>query len=259
MLESNLWGRIPDALRSRGATVLFGNQDSLGTVRSNADQLEDALREALALSGAPQVHVVAHSKGGLDARCLAHRASMAGRIASITTLATPHGGLHTCNRLLQLPAPVLESAAAALDGAARLSGDKRPDLLGVLSDLSATCAPLFDEAFPDVPGIAYRSYGVAPQPVRRLPNGIWAHWFIGRYDGENDGLVPLRSTEREPWTVIEAAEGAPGLNHEDVIDQRRKNIPVTVPGGRRFETIVGFHVELAEELASGEGRRASGS
>lgn len=259
MLESNLWGRIPDALRSRGATVLFGNQDALGAVRSNADQLESALREALALSGAPQVHVVAHSKGGLDARCLAHRASAAGRIASITTLATPHGGLRTCDRLLELPAPALKVVAATLDGIARLGGDEHADLVGVLNDLSASRASVFDEAFPDVPGIAYRSYGVAQQPVRRLPNGVWAHWLIERGDGENDGLVPLRSTEREPWAVIGAAEGAPGLNHEDVIDQRRKDVPVTVSDGRRFETIVGFHLELAEELASAEVRRASGS
>ena len=64
----NYWGRIPEALEKNGAEVYYGRQDSNGSIESNAEQLKISLDVALEKSGAEKVNIIAHSKGGLEAR-----------------------------------------------------------------------------------------------------------------------------------------------------------------------------------------------
>ena len=220
-IESNLWGRIPQEIRRRGGIAMFGNQDSLGSVQSNVYQLERTLDMAFKLTEAPKVHIIAHSKGGLDARCLAHRPSMRGRIASITTFATPHGGLRTADHFLGMSSSCLERIASPINWKATKNGD-----------------------------IAYRTFGAVEQPRHRSPKGAWMHWMVKRYDGENDGLVPASSTKRDPWQELRVPEGEPGLNHNDVIDQRKRDTPIITGDGRTWSSIVEFHMSLAEDLAA---------
>ncbi|CAK7015921.1 MAG: hypothetical protein PEGG_00648 [Paraeggerthella hongkongensis] len=249
-IESNLWGRIPQEIRRRGGIAMFGNQDSLGSVQSNVYQLERTLDMAFKLTEAPKVHIIAHSKGGLDARCLAHRPSMRGRIASITTFATPHGGLRTADHFLGMSSSCLERIASPINWKATKNGDMYADCIGVLHDLSTEGAARFNEAYPDLPDIAYRTFGVVEQPRHRSPKGAWMHWMVKRYDGENDGLVPASSTKRDPWQELRVPEGEPGLNHNDVIDQRKRDTPIITGDGRTWSSIVEFHMSLAEDLAA---------
>src|SRR5512133_3396773 len=51
-----------------------------------------ALATAVLALDAPRVNIVAHSMGGLDARYLAAKLSLAGKVASIVTVGTPHRG-----------------------------------------------------------------------------------------------------------------------------------------------------------------------
>lgn len=248
-IQSNLWGRIPQAVRSRGGTVLFGNQDSLGTVQSNVYQLEQTMEMIFKLVDTEKVHLIAHSKGGLDARCLAHRPGMAGRIASITTFATPHGGLRTADHFLDMGAKRLDKIASPINWKATKNGDMYADCIGVLNDLSTRNMERFNKAYPDVPGIVYRAYGAAPQKRHRSPKGAWMHWIVQCHDGDNDGLVPAWSTKRAPWEEVRVADGAPGLNHNDIIDQRKRDTPVIVSDGRQLASIVDVHLELVEQLA----------
>ena len=62
--------------------------DPLGTIAERAQQLKEQL---LAL-GHEKVNLVCHSMGGLDSRYMVTHLGMADRVASITTVATPHHG-----------------------------------------------------------------------------------------------------------------------------------------------------------------------
>lgn len=64
------WGRIPELLRRRGAAVYFGHQDGWATVEENARYLARRVDEILAETGSEKLNLIAHSKGGLDARYL---------------------------------------------------------------------------------------------------------------------------------------------------------------------------------------------
>ena len=65
------WGRIPRVLKEHGADVFFGEQDSWGSVETNAHALCERIDAVLAKTGAKKVNLIAHSKGGVEARMAA--------------------------------------------------------------------------------------------------------------------------------------------------------------------------------------------
>lgn len=94
-LEQCYWRRIPDYLRQRGAVVEFGFQDSWATVEQNAAMLATRIAWVCREYGCEKVNLIAHSKGGLDARYAISALGMEGQVASLTTLSTPHHGSRT--------------------------------------------------------------------------------------------------------------------------------------------------------------------
>lgn len=62
--------------------------DPFGTIANRAQQLKDQLLDL----GHEKVNLVCHSMGGLDARYMVTHLGMADRVASITTVGTPHHG-----------------------------------------------------------------------------------------------------------------------------------------------------------------------
>src|SRR6185503_17977676 len=83
---------IKSHLESRGFQVFHPNQDFAGPVSLRAEQLRDRVNEVLAATGAQKVHIIAHSMGGLDARHMIVDKGMAGKVASLVTIGTPHLG-----------------------------------------------------------------------------------------------------------------------------------------------------------------------
>ena len=66
----NYWGRIPKLLEEKGCAVFYGKQDSSGTIEDNALFLKERIEEILRETDAKKVNLIAHSKGGLEARYL---------------------------------------------------------------------------------------------------------------------------------------------------------------------------------------------
>ena len=107
----NYWGRIPAALEKWGATIFYGHQDSWANIEYNADILKNNLTQILAESNCEKVNIIAHSKGGLEARYMISSLGMADYVASLTTVATPHHGSKTMDLLLRLPNWIYRTAA----------------------------------------------------------------------------------------------------------------------------------------------------
>ncbi len=81
----------------------------------------------------------------------------------------------------------------------------------------------------DLPGIEYRSYAFVPREVglqKLNPRSL----FIKFFDGDNDGIVPLRSTEATNWTIVRGQRGV-RMTHDDSYDLNQKNIELTMPDG----------------------------
>ena len=95
------WGRIPDALRKEGCKVFFGNQDGNATVEQNGRLLAQRIKAILKKTGAEKMNLIAHSKGGMEARYAISALGMDRFVASLTTIATPHNGSRTMDFLMK--------------------------------------------------------------------------------------------------------------------------------------------------------------
>jgi pimeloyl-ACP methyl ester carboxylesterase len=84
---------IVPLLSGRGFAAFTPVVPPIGSSSDRADVLAPQIDAVLAETGAAKVHLIAHSQGGLDARILVSGLGYADRVASITTLSSPHAGI----------------------------------------------------------------------------------------------------------------------------------------------------------------------
>ncbi len=218
------WGRIADRLRQEGASVYHGGQDSWATVEANAAALKARVLAVLAETGREQVHIIAHSKGGLDARYMVSSLGMAPYVASLTTVSTPHHGSRTMDALYRLPRWLFRLGGFFVNLWYRILGDRDPDFCAVCGQFTTAWAEAFNRANPDAEGVLYRSYGGVMARSTSDLFMCWQHFVIQRVEGDNDGLVTLESARwtnfREPWR----GAGNRGVSHLDEVDFRRRPV-----------------------------------
>ncbi len=215
------WGRIPEALEETGTVLFYGNQDCWARIEDNAKTLKARIRQILDETGSDKVNIIAHSKGGLEARMAASSLGMGAFIASITTIGTPHRGSKTIDKLLKAPNSLFNIASFAVDNWIGLIGDTKPNFYAVCRDFSTAYAETFNRENPDVPGIFYQSFaGVMKTPLSDI-NLSTANVIVKMIEGENDGLVSVSSAKwGESFTLLTGRTNR-GVSHYDEIDFRR--------------------------------------
>jgi triacylglycerol lipase len=219
----NYWGRIPEALEEEGAEIYYGNQDSWGNTEYNAAVLKDALNKILAETKQDKVNIIAHSKGGLEARYMISSLGMADKIASLTTVATPHHGSMTIDLLCKLPEWLFRLAAFFTNPFFRFLGDQNPDFYTTCRQFSAEHMKTFNDQNPDSPSVYYQSYAA----VMRSPFSdlflFWPNLIISLFEGKNDGLLTPKSATWTNFRGVWRGATRRGISHADEVDFRRTN------------------------------------
>lgn len=221
----NYWGRIPQALKRNGAQVYYGRQQSSLSVADSAAELKAELERVLQKTGAEKLNIVAHSKGGLDARYAISKMGMAEYVASLTTINTPHRGCRFVDALLGgVPQWLLHVAEKRYNSLFHVLGDEKPDFLAGIRDLTAASCKRFNEEVPDAPGVYYQSVMSKMYNHRSsfFPLNI-SYLLAKHYEGENDGLVSVSSAVWGNFLGILSA-GRKGISHGDMIDLTHKDI-----------------------------------
>ncbi len=240
------WGRIPRVLERNGATVYYGLQDCWASVETNAEEIAGRIGEILQETCAKKVNIIAHSKGGLDARMAASSFGCGEKIASITTVATPHRGSATIDGLFRLPRSVWNTAAFAVDNWIRVVGDKKPDFLKLCEGLTTERMRAFNRDNPDVPGVYYQSFAcVMGHPLSDI-NLSTANAVIRRIEGENDGLVSVESARWGSDFHVLRSNAFRGISHLDAIDLRRR--PLTQKTGPGVSDICDVYADIVRGL-----------
>lgn len=216
------WGRIPEALRQAGAEVYLGGQDGWATVEENGRALAQRVDQVLAETGAEKLHVIAHSKGGLDARHMASSLGRGEKLASLTTISTPHHGSRTMDKLYGMPKWLFRVGAFFANAFYRLAGDKNPDFYAVCHQFTTAWAEGFNRDNPDAPGVLYQSWAGAMAGCRSDVFLWWENLVIGLVEGENDGLVTVESARWADFGGVWRGPGRRGLSHMDEVDFRRR-------------------------------------
>jgi triacylglycerol lipase len=174
-----------------GIHVKAATTNPLGSVANRADILAQQIG---LLFGSEEVHLVAHSMGGLDARFLvSHNLIVAAQVKTIVTVATPHSGSPVAT-LLDRGNPL-----NALPGVGGAFVDELRSNLNAINDLSEQGAALLNQQCPDVPHIRYLEIAGTgrdgPIPTSLLLAGTYL--FVRAKAGINDGVVPLSSAQRD--------------------------------------------------------------
>lgn len=238
----NYWGRIPKELSANGATIYYGNHQSALSIKDSAEELTERIKEIINESGCEKVNIIAHSKGGLDCRYAIAHTGAAEYIASLTTINTPHRGCEFADFLLKnISDEIQEKIAKTYNSAMKKLGDKSPDFLSAVNDLtSGTCQNL-DKELTAPAEIYCQSIGsVMPKPTGGKFPLNYSYHLVKCFDGPNDGLVGETSFKwSENYTLL-TPEKARGISHGDMIDLNRENID-------GFD-VREFYVELVNDL-----------
>ena len=240
--QINYWGRIPKDLADNGARIFYGEHNSASSVERSAKELGERIDQILEETGCEKVNIIAHSKGGLDARaCIAN--GYANKVASLTTINTPHRGCEFADYYLnKIPKETQEKIAEKYNVAAKAIGDRHPDLIAAVTDLTAHACKMRNEIIKNDPNVYYQSVGSVLKSAAsgRFPLNL-THGIVKMFDGENDGLVGVDSFPwGERYILLRNHKSRSGISHADMIDLDRANI-------KGFD-VREFYVQLVAEL-----------
>lgn len=205
------WGRVADILRTHGATVYLSGQDAWGSIPGNAQALRRRAEDILSETGSEKLNLLAHSKGGLEARYLISTLGFAPKAASLTTICTPHQGSKAAAEWLARER-ICRIAGRGLEGFWRARGDRDPDFPAAVSALTPEAMARFNRENPDSPLVYYQSWGArldgrlgpygpptAPAHQGRRPHrrpGLPGLRRLGALAGHPGGRVPPRRRGR---------------------------------------------------------------
>lgn len=152
---------VKDDLAGYGEPMVFTpTVDPFNDSQTRSLQLEAAIDQVLAMTGAAKVNVIAHSQGGLDARLVAMRRPEV--IATLITVATPHRGTPVSDAVAPgLNDPTASSIIDALVNviASPLWADatQRSSVTAALRQFETAKMTAFNAQVLDQPGVQYFS------------------------------------------------------------------------------------------------------
>ncbi|MBQ6794723.1 MAG: hypothetical protein IJO83_01100 [Clostridia bacterium] len=216
------WGRIPEAVEKLGCNVFYGEQDSNGSIEANAEFIGNRINEILEETGKERVNIIAHSKGGLDCRYLISTLDFGDKVASLTTISTPHHGSETIDILMKFPDCLVKLVGFCADCCFRLCGDINPSTYTVLKSFTTKASKEFNRENPDNESVYYQSYAfVMKNPFSDIFMCI-PNFIVNLVEGENDGLVTPSSAKWSNFKGVFKGCGKRGISHCDEVDMRRR-------------------------------------
>ena len=219
----NYWGRIPKVLIKNGAKIYYGNQEAWGTVEDNARDIKEEIFKILKENNCDKVNIIAHSKGGLDARYMLSELGMGKYVASLTMISSPHKGSPLLDVLCKLPDSAYRKLCNIIDKYFSKVGDKNPDSYTSSRQLATAYAVKFNERIKDVPSVYYQSYtSVMKNCFSHILLTI-PYLIMKPIEGENDGLVGIESAKWGNFKGVIRNKHMRGISHADIIDLKRED------------------------------------
>lgn len=245
----NYWGRIPKILTYHGCRVFYGHQDSWATIENNAITIKNRIEKITAETGSEKVNLIAHSKGGLESRYVISSLGMSSKIASLTTIATPHHGSKTMDVIFKLPKVLIKLVSIFVNLWFRMLGDAKPDFYNVCGQFTTDFAKKFNKENLDVLDVYYQSYAAVMYNSFSDMFMIIPHFVINLIEGENDGLVTPKSATWTNFKGIFRGSTKRGISHADEVDIRRMKLS-RKKSSERINNICDVYCQIVAELKS---------
>jgi triacylglycerol lipase len=220
----NYWGRVPKALIADGAALFYGRQDAWGTIENNANTLKDCLNKIIEETKCDKVNIIAHSKGGLEARYMISSLGMDEYVATLTTISTPHYGSYTIDFVCKVPSFILSFIAIFVNLLHRILGDNRPDFKRAVYQFSTKECKKFNEKNVNSENVYYQSYSGEMRNAFSDLLFFFTFLIVHLFEGKNDGLVTVKSAVWGTDKGIISNSKNRGVSHSDLIDLWRMNL-----------------------------------
>ena len=237
----NYWGRIPKHFIQNNVSVYYAGTDAWGSIESNAQIIKDNLNRILKEENVEKVNVIAHSRGGLEARYLISELGMEKYVSSLTTISTPHRGSKAMNIALKVPEKLYRVVSFFIDVWNRIIGDKQPDFYRSSRQLSETYCTEFNKKYPNKESIYYQSYASELKYFFGDITFLFIYPFIKAFDGKNDGLCSVESAKWGEFKGIITTKGLFGISHSGVIDFYRIDY--------KGQNLIELYLEIVKDLA----------
>jgi triacylglycerol lipase len=220
------WGRIPEALTSRGIKVFLGNTDAWGSIDTNALLLKETIENIVSQTKTKKVNIIAHSKGGIDSRYLIWKHDFGDKIASSTTVCTPHHGSEIADLIYNKKITHKKFTRKVLSAFGELYGDTNPNLCKLIYQLTTAKMKEFNKKITMDNNVFYQSLYTTIEDVSDIKMFPYSYSYIHKISGDNDGLVSEYSAQ---WgDNITKIEG--GISHIEILDFKTKEISgVNIP------------------------------
>jgi triacylglycerol lipase len=180
---------IASFLRHHGFEAYHTSVSFAADVETRAQDLTREINKILANTGHQKVHIIGHSMGGLDARHMIVNHNMAYKVASLTTIGTPHLGASVADWFME---------NGRWHKFFNTMG-KVINLEGFKSLTTAACRQFNDFARDRETSnsVVYQVYASAQK--RELTFPLFQKTWQVTYDkeGDNEGLVSVRSQKWE--------------------------------------------------------------
>jgi triacylglycerol lipase len=253
------WGRVPRYLFNEGLAFYFGGTDAWGNIESNGELLKETVLFVLENTEAEKVNILAHSRGGLEARYAISALGMENNVASLTTISTPHSGAKVMNIVLKFPQRLYRVVSVIVNIISALMGDNNPDFFRSSRQLSESWCSEYNRVHPNKEGIYYQSYA----SVFRFFFGnlmFLFTWILVRiFDGPNDGLCPVESAKWGDFRGTVTGRFL-GMSHSGILDFYRSPFrgvcvvppvsgPALPPEQQKPMKVPEFYVSIIRELS----------
>lgn len=220
--NSLFWGRIPKTFSENNIPFYYGNTDPWGSVTNNAKMLKSSLQEIVERSDVEKFNLIAHSKGGIDARHLISKLNEDNRIASLTTISTPHMGTPIADFFLERYLSDDSITKKIVEKIAFLFGGNSPDPIELIRNISTGNMQIFNAENQNSDKVYYQSIASTMNIPQDDLFYALTFKYLKRTAGENDGMVPLENTK---WgDKFEHIKTTKGISHAGITDIGRMKI-----------------------------------
>ncbi|MEX0944686.1 MAG: hypothetical protein WD513_06285 [Balneolaceae bacterium] len=187
-------------LREFGIQAFAPNIVPYSTINIRAKQWVDVIQILSSKYGYHKLNVVAHSMAGLDMRYAITHLGMADKVASLTTIATPHHGTSLAEIVLNAPDSIKDKLGELADWLGKsLYPSQKSDAVAAVNQLTRKYViEEFNPTTPDIEGIPYFSYSAGVGKGTDEPlNAIYKvqNQLIYQNEGINDSFVTVESAK----------------------------------------------------------------
>lgn len=229
---------IQKKLTEAGYRVYIAETDGVGTIENNAAQLKKQIEEILKGEGAEKINVIAHSKGGLDTIYMIEQLGMGEKVASLTTLCTPHKGSQLATRITKLPSFILNFLGFWFNAFYKLLKDENPDAITACKQLQSrveiTAAQLTSAHDIYCQSYSATMHKASSDFVLSIPFLISRH-----YENDySDGMVSKSSAQ---FGEYKGEVSDTSISHNEIVCFMTRK--------KKKEKVVAFYYTLCEDLA----------